>query len=151
MPLRWTVQQHDMAAIESLQSTCNVSPVLAQLLAVRGITHPDQVRQFLDLKMTGLRPPNELPGVPGAVDLILEAIDRKKKITIYGDYDADGMTSTAILFHCLKLLDCPVNYYVPNRLDDGYGLNANALEKLKQRGSELVITVDCGIASINDE
>ncbi|MEE2825115.1 MAG: single-stranded-DNA-specific exonuclease RecJ [Planctomycetota bacterium] len=150
MPLRWTVQQHDMAAIESLQSTCNVSPVLAQLLAVRGITHPDQVRQFLDLKMTGLRPPNELPGVPGAVDLILKAIDRKNKITIYGDYDADGMTSTAILYHCLKLLDCPVNYYVPNRLDDGYGLNANALEKLKQRGTELVITVDCGIASIND-
>ena len=150
MPLRWTVQHHDMAAIESLQTTCGVSPVVAQILAVRGITHPEQVRQFLDLKMTGLRPPNELPGVVSAVELIHDAIGNQRKITIYGDYDADGMTSTAILYHCLQLLDCPVNYYVPNRLDDGYGLNSNALEKLKQRGTEMVITVDCGITSLQE-
>ncbi len=150
MPLRWTVQHHDMAAIESLQSTCGVSPVVAQILAIRGITHPDQVRQFLDLKMTGLRPPTELPGVISAVELIYNAIIQKRKVTIYGDYDADGMTSTAILYHCLRLLDCPVNYYVPNRLDDGYGLNATALEKLKERGTELVITVDCGITSVQE-
>ena len=103
MPLRWTVQHHDMAAIESLQTTCGVSPVVAQILAVRGITHPEQVRQFLDLKMTGLRPPNELPGVLSAVELIYDAIGNQRKITIYGDYDADddhdsrhGQTRNAI-------------------------------------------------------
>lgn len=150
MPLRWTVKHHDVATIESLQSTCGVSPVVAQILALRGITHPEKVRQFLDLKMTGLRPPTDLPGVVQAVEIIQDAIKNQRKVTVYGDYDADGMTSTAILFRCLRLLECPVNYYVPNRLDDGYGLNSKALEKLKQRGTELVITVDCGITSIQE-
>ena len=123
MSLRWTVRTYDAGLIESLQQTCGVSPVVAQILAARGITHPDQIRRFLDLKMTGLRSPWELPGMEQAVDVIMAAVDANRKIAIYGDYDADGMTSTAILYKCLEALGASVIYHVPNRLDDGYGLN----------------------------
>ena len=148
MAQRWTVKAHDVELIQSIQQTCNVSPVVAQILAVRGITHPEEVRRFLDLKMTGLRPPLELPGMERAVTALHEAIVEQRKIYVYGDYDADGMTSTAILVRCIKLLGGKVAYYVPNRLDDGYGLNRDTVEKLHQRGAELIVTVDCGINSL---
>ena len=85
-----------------------------------------------------------------AVEKIYAAITDKHKIFIYGDYDADGMTSTAILYRCLKLLEADVSYFVPNRMDDGYGLSIETLEKLHQRGAEMIITVDCGIASVEE-
>lgn len=150
MSLRWTLRAHDSQLVEAIERQSNVSPVVAQILALRGITSPDQVASFLDLKMTGLRPPEELPGLPEAVAKIYEAISDKRKIFIYGDYDADGMTSTAILYRCLKLLEANVSYFVPNRLDDGYGLSNATLEKLHQRGAEFIITVDCGIASVEE-
>ena len=150
MALRWTLRAHDAQLVESIERTSNVSPVVAQILALRGISHPDQITSFFDLKMTGLRPPNELPGVVQAVEKIYAAITDKHKIFIYGDYDADGMTSTAILYRCLKLLEADVSYFVPNRMDDGYGLSIETLEKLHQRGAEMIITVDCGIASVEE-
>lgn len=150
MALRWMMRAHDAQLVESIERTSNVSPVVAQILALRGISRPDQVASFIDLKMTGLRPPQELPGVTQAVEKIYGAITDKRKIFVYGDYDADGMTSTAILYRCLKLLDADVSYFVPNRLSDGYGLSVDALEKLHHRGAETIITVDCGIASIDE-
>jgi single-stranded-DNA-specific exonuclease len=98
--------------------------------------------------MTGLYPPERLPGVTRATEIIYTAITDHKKIVIYGDYDCDGMTSTAILFRCLKLLGGDVSYFVPNRLDDGYGLSVDSLEKLHAKGAQLIVTVDCGIASV---
>ena len=89
-----------------------------------------------------------LPGISKAVDVIHNALSSNKKIVVYGDYDADGMTATAILCRCLKLLGSQPQYFVPNRLDDGYGLNNDALKTLADRGAELIITVDCGVASI---
>lgn len=150
MRLKWNLRTHDTQLIESIEKTAGVSPVVAQLLALRGITRPADVQSFLDLKMTGLRTPETLPGVQPAVELILAAIDRNEKVFIYGDYDADGMTSTAILYLCLKELQADVHYFVPNRLDDGYGVSKENLDKLKQRGAQLVITVDCGITSVEE-
>ncbi len=150
MGLRWTLRLHDAQLVESIERDSKVSPILAQVLALRGITRPDHVAAFLDLKMTGLRPPEELPGITAATEIIYAAIADRKKIVIYGDYDCDGMTSTAILYRCLKLLDADVTYYVPNRLDEGYGLSHSALEKLHQRGAQLVVTVDCGVASVTE-
>ena len=150
MPLRWSVANHDSELIQSIEHHCQVSPVVAQILAVRGITHPDQIHSFFDLKMTGLRPPQELPGLNEAVDRIHAAILAKQKIVVYGDYDCDGMTSTAILFRCIEMLGGSVGYFVPNRMDDGYGVNTQALEKLKQRGAEFIVTVDCGVNSIEE-
>ena len=148
--MRWTLRPHDTQLVESIERNSKVSPVVAQILALRGITQPDEVASFLDLKMTGMRPPEELPGLTEAVAVIYGAVSDKKKIFIYGDYDADGMTSTAILYRCLKLLDADVSYFVPSRLDDGYGLSTDKLEKLHHRGAELIVTVDCGITSVKE-
>lgn len=151
MPLRWSVRAHDIQLIRSIEQTCKVSPVVAQILAVRGITHPNQVSSFLDLKLTGMRAPEELPGLVGAVDHIYETITSGKKIVVYGDYDCDGMTSTAILYRCIKLLGGDAAYHVPSRLDDGYGVSIEALDKIKKKfDPALVVTVDCGINSVNE-
>ena len=148
MAMRWTIKAHDAQLVESIEQTSAVSPVIAQILALRGITRPDEVTSFLDMKMTGLRPPQDLPGVPAAVEIILNAIRSNQKIFIYGDYDADGMTSTAILYRGMTLLGGDVSYFVPNRLSDGYGLNCEAIQKLHERGAQLIVTVDCGITSV---
>ena len=118
------------------------------MLLSRGITDPQLARQFVDPKLTGLRDPAELPGATQAAEIIHAAIQAKQRITIYGDYDADGMTATAILYRCLKLLHADVDFYIPHRIDEGYSLNAEALEKLAAQGTQLVVTVDCGVASV---
>lgn len=150
MSLRWNFKIHDAHLIQAIEQASNVSPVLAQILALRGISKTDQVKQFLDLKLIGLRPPEELPGIPEATSIIYSAVCDRKKIFIYGDYDCDGMTSTAILYRCLTLLGADVHYFVPNRLDDGYGLNLESLAKLIDRGADLIVSVDCGVGSVNE-
>lgn len=148
MEVRWRITPHDPAKVRALERSANLSPIVAQLLVSRGIVDPAAAREFLDAKLSGLHDPELLPGIPAAVDAIQASLSAGQKIYIYGDYDADGITSTAILYRCLQLLGGNVHYYVPNRIDEGYGLNSEALDKLKQRGASLVITVDCGIASL---
>jgi single-stranded-DNA-specific exonuclease len=150
MDLRWTLRPHDAQLVEDIERNCQISPVLAQILALRGITGTSDVASFLEMKMTELRDPSELPGITEATEIIYSAVTDRKKIFIYGDYDCDGMTSTAILVRCLKLLDADVRYFVPSRLDDGYGLNNDSLKKLHDRGAELIVTVDCGVASVGE-
>jgi single-stranded-DNA-specific exonuclease len=150
MGLRWMMRSHDAQLVESIERHSNVSSVVAQILALRGISRPDEVATFLDMKMTGLYPPQDLPGMAEAVSVIYSAVNERKKVFIYGDYDCDGMTSTAILYRCLVLLGADVNYFVPNRLDDGYGLNHEAIEKISKRNAALIITVDCGIGSVKE-
>lgn len=151
MSLRWSVRAHDIQLIRSIEQTCKVSPVVAQILAVRGITHPQEVTSFFDLKLTGLRPPEQLPGVSNAVQHIYEMIQAGKKIVVYGDYDCDGMTSTAILYRCIKLLGGDAAYHVPSRLDDGYGVSIEALDGIKKKYDPgMVVTVDCGINSVTE-
>jgi single-stranded-DNA-specific exonuclease len=148
MPKRWRIATHDAHDVATLESAAGIPRVVAQLLLSRGITDPEIARKFVDPKLTGLRDPAELPGATRAAEIIHEAIQAKRRITIYGDYDADGMTATAILFRCLKLLHAEVDFYIPHRIDEGYSLNAEALEKLAAQGTQLVVTVDCGVASV---
>ena len=148
MTKRWRFSPHDSARVAGLERAAGVPSVVAQLLILRGVQDAATARLFLDAKLTGLREPDLLPGVPAAADRIYEAIQAKRRIIVYGDYDADGMTSSSILFRCLTLLGGDVGYYVPNRMDEGYGLNDEALKTLHGRGASLVITVDCGIASV---
>lgn len=150
MTKRWRIHPHDAGRIESLERQAGISPIVAQLLLCRGIGETEAVQRFLDPKMSELRDPELLPGIPHAADRIFAAIQTKRRIVIYGDYDADGMTATAILYRCLQLLGADVGYYVPNRLEEGYGLNDEALRKLSERGASLVISVDCGIASVQE-
>ena len=148
MPKRWQIRPHDTAAVAALEQRAGVSSIVAALLASRGVKEPAAVKTFLAGTLADLRDPETLPGVPEAAERILAAVRGRKKIVIYGDYDADGMTSTAILTGCLEALDAEPRWYVPNRFEEGYGLNSEALERLAAEGADLVVTVDCGIASV---
>jgi single-stranded-DNA-specific exonuclease len=148
MPKPWRIAPHDPARIADLERAAGVPAVVAQLLLARGIHDPADARQFLEPKLTGLREPDMLPGAAQAANILFEAVRAKRRITVYGDYDADGMTATAILLRCLRLLDAPADFYVPHRIDEGYGLNGDAIRKLAEQGADVVVTVDCGICSI---
>lgn len=145
---KWSFVPHDRDEITAFADRCEVSVVVAQLLLKRGICQSEDAKKFLQAKLSDLRPPEELPGLPAAVDRIYAAIQANDEIVVYGDYDADGMTSTAILYRCLSLLKAKVTYHLPNRMEEGYGLHTETIENLAARGKKLVVTVDCGIASI---
>lgn len=146
----WRFCPHDAEQIARLERSAGVPSVVAQLLTVRGISDGEVARAFLDAKLSGLRDPESLPGAAEIADRLYAAVQAKRRIVIYGDYDCDGMTAAAILYRCLRLLGGDVGYYVPNRLDEGYGLSDDALRTLASRGAQTVVTVDCGIASVHE-
>lgn len=148
MKRKWRIVPHDAARISQLVRGSGLPPVVAQLLVSRGVYDSRAAELFLSTKLTGLRDPLELPGIAKATELVRGRIADKTPIVIYGDYDCDGMTGTAILYNGLKLLGADVSYHVPNRLEDGYGLNPDAIRKLAERGKRLIISVDCGITSV---
>jgi single-stranded-DNA-specific exonuclease len=148
VPKCWRIMPHDRGLVESIERSAAVSPVAARLLAARGLTDAATVKSFLGGTMADLRDPDLLPGIPAAADRILAAARAGRPIVVYGDYDADGMCATAILLSCLEAIDAQVSWYVPDRFEEGYGLKAEALETLAARGAGLVVTVDCGIASV---
>jgi single-stranded-DNA-specific exonuclease len=139
---------HDPHATERLRAALNVSPALAQLLLNRGVDSADAARTFLHAPLVGLHEPQLLPGVEEAARRVNAAVRAGKRICVYGDYDVDGVTGTTILWRCLQLAGAQADFYVPHRLEEGYGLNADALRTLQRQGVQLLITVDCGIASV---
>jgi single-stranded-DNA-specific exonuclease len=144
----WRLPPHDPETVQRYARAAGVSPTVAMLLLNRRVTDPAHAQKFLDAPLIDLHPPQLLPDVPGAAALILNAVERKQSIVVYGDYDADGVTGTAILLQLFQHLGATASYYVPHRLEEGYGLNCDALTQLKQTGADLVISVDCGIASL---
>jgi len=150
MAKHWLFKGHDSAAIGELAQRANVETVVAQLLYSREITNRDAIQQFLEAKFSDLREPELLPGIVDASERIYSAVLAKTPITVYGDYDADGMTGTSILFSCLRLLGADVQYFVPNRLEDSYGLGCDSIAKLAQRGRKMLVSVDCGIGSTKE-
>jgi single-stranded-DNA-specific exonuclease len=150
MPKQWRIAAQQTERIRRLEQTAGIPFVVAQMLVARGIDQAEQVKSFLDPKLSDLRDPDLLPGVPQAAELLHAAIQDKRIIVIYGDYDVDGMTASALLARCIQLLGGKVSTYVPHRVDEGYGLNDEALRTLKTRGAQVVVTVDCGIASVDE-
>ena len=148
MPKRWRIATHDLDRVSALERSAGIPSVVAQLLIGRGIFEPQAVKQFLEAKLSELRDPELLPGAVEAAEILHDAIRAGKRIVVYGDYDADGMTATAILLSCLRLLGANATYYVPNRIDEGYGLNHEAIRCQAMEGAQVVVTVDCGIASV---
>jgi single-stranded-DNA-specific exonuclease len=125
-----------------------ISPVLAQILINRGLEHPQKANAFLRPKLTDLIRPELMPGSQAAVARIRSALNAREKITLYGDYDVDGITGVSILLALLTQVKADVDYYIPHRIDEGYGLNDDAIEQLAQAGTRLIITVDCGISAV---
>lgn len=133
---------------EALASRWGVPPVVAQLLVNRGVTPGSHGDSFLSPQLKDLHPPSTLPGALGAADVVVGAIRNGKKIVLYGDYDVDGTTGVAILWHVLKLVGADVSFYVPHRVSEGYGLSVGAVRRLVEDGAELVISIDCGIRAV---
>lgn len=147
----WHLLPHDPAAIDRLSRSMRVSPIIAQLLLNRNQLETPQAERFLASPLNGLLEPELLPGMDAAVERIMLAIQERRKICIYGDYDVDGVTATAILLTCLTQLGAVVDFHVPHRIDDGYGLNKETLRKLAtEQAVNVVVTVDCGIASVEE-
>ncbi len=144
----WHLLPHDRSGIERLATTLRVPPIVAQLLLNRGLGDPAAAKRFLEAPLPGLYPPTLLPGVEEAADRLLAAIREGRRLCVYGDYDVDGVTGTVILWQALRLLGTAADFYVPNRLEEGYGLNCDALQQIARTGSSVVVTVDCGIASL---
>jgi len=145
---QWAVRPPDDRSAE-LAKSLKVSPLVAQVLINRQITDAQTGAHFLTPKLTDLIDPAQMPGIAPAVQRLKQAITGKEKITIYGDYDVDGITGVSILWQVLTLLGADVDYYIPHRIDEGYGLNDEAVESLTKSGTQLLVTVDCGITAFN--
>ena len=142
---RWDTLDCDEPAAIELAAALGVSPVVARLLCQRGLSDPERADRFLHPSLDHLHDPMMLKDMGVAVDRIMQALERKEKIAIHGDYDVDGVTSTVILRRALELLGGDVIHFIPERLKDGYGLQPVAIERLHADGVALVISVDCGI------
>jgi single-stranded-DNA-specific exonuclease len=141
---QWVVRPPDDRSVP-LAKSLKVSPLVAQVLINRGITDVHAGSIFLRPKLTELIDPEKMPGIETAVCRLKQAIGEKEKISVYGDYDVDGITGVAILWQVLTMLGAQVDYYIPHRIDEGYGLNTEAVRQLAEAGARLLITVDCGI------
>jgi len=132
-----------------LATASGFSPLIAQLLYNRGVIEPSQLHSFVTADKSLSGDPFLLPDMPQAVDRIYRALLAGENIAIYGDFDADGITATALLVQGLSILKCKATPYIPHRMTEGYGLKTLALENLYRQGISLVITVDCGITALS--
>ena len=144
---RWVVQNGDPAVRDNLVTQLGISPVLANLLINRGYQEPHEVMEFLNPALHQLSSPFEMLNMGAAAERILQAVERKEKIVVYGDYDVDGICASVTLYQGLKMLNADAAYYVPDRMEEGYGVNTPALRSIYEDGCRLLITVDCGISS----
>ncbi|MGI8932682.1 MAG: single-stranded-DNA-specific exonuclease RecJ [Phormidesmis sp.] len=147
-PQRWQIFPAQPAQARQIAQATALSPLLAQVLINRGIYTPEQAWEFLDPETLLLPSPlDDFPDLADSLDLLVEAIDAQQKIMICGDYDADGMTSTALLMRSLRYLGAQVNYAIPSRMDEGYGINQRIVEEFHAAGGAIILTVDNGIAA----
>src|SRR6267154_1374371 len=144
-PKKWLVSEPDQALTAELASALGLSPIVAGLLVARGHHSVDSARAFLNPSLDQLHDPSLMLGMSEAVERLLFAIDHQQPILIYGDYDVDGTTGTAVLLRALRMLGATAGYHVPHRFTEGYGIRQDALEKAVSDGYKLVISVDCGI------
>ena len=150
MNKKWQIYQVDEKQIDEIQSKYKLNKLLATILVNRGIIEDEQINKFLKPTRNDFYNPYEMPDMEIAVNRIIKAIDNKEKIIIYGDYDVDGITSVTVLKSFLEERGIKVTEYIPNRLNEGYGLNKKAVKDIVEAGNELMITVDCGISAVEE-
>lgn len=150
MNKKWEYYNSDEKIVEELQEKFNISKLLATILANRGIIEDEKVRKFLEPTREDFYDPFLMPDMEVAINRIIEAINKNEKIMIYGDYDVDGITSISVLQKFLKEREVEVSSYIPNRLEEGYGLNKEAIKGIYDKSYRLMITVDCGISAIEE-
>lgn len=150
MNKKWQIFEPDKNKIEEIKSEYKVNQLLATILANRNILKEEDIRLFLNPTRNDFYNPFLITDMDIAVNRIIKAIENKENITIYGDYDVDGITSITVLKSFLNDIGVETNTYIPNRLIEGYGLNKEAIDKISKKGCNLMITVDCGISAIEE-
>ena len=150
MNKKWQIYQVNDEKVKELQEKYNINKLLSTILVNRGITEEKQIQKFLNPKRNDFYNPYEMPDMEIAVNRILQAIKNSEKTIIYGDYDVDGITSVTVLKSFLEERGLKVDEYIPNRLNEGYGLNKKAVESIANQGYTLMITVDCGISAVEE-
>ncbi|MDR2006849.1 MAG: DHH family phosphoesterase, partial [Acidaminococcales bacterium] len=147
---KWILPNINKNAANKLALAADISQTAAGILLARGIDDPAQARDFLYGRKEPFHSPWLLKDMEKAVARIVRAMERGEKICLYGDYDVDGVTAVSLLYLFFKEFNCFVEYYIPDRQTEGYGLNGNTLRKIAAGGAALVITVDCGVSAVDE-
>jgi single-stranded-DNA-specific exonuclease len=151
IPKLWVLRQlKENADIASLADSLNITEAIARVLALRGIATFSQAKKFFRPSMEDLHDPFLMSGMNHATQRVIEAVTENQKILVYGDYDVDGTASTALMYMFLKDLDADVEFYIPRRIEDGYGISEAGIDHAKQIGTKLLISVDCGITAVQE-
>jgi len=145
---RWQVSRQEKEAAQEISKASKISTILAQALINRGLSGIAEIDAFITPKLNFLSNPYDIPDMEKAAQRVLLAKEKRERVAVYGDYDVDGVTGTAILLLTLKDLGIDATYYIPHRYSEGYGLNNNAIKKLFDEGIKLIVTVDCGISNV---
>ena len=146
----WSLYPADQEKKVKLAEELHISPFLAQILVNRGITAVEEAEKFLEPDISYLYSPHSMKDMDAAANKILEYIEKGGKIAVFGDYDVDGITATAIMYSLLSSLGGNVTYYLPERLTEGYGLSRGAVDFLRNQDVSLIVTVDCGISAVEE-
>ena len=150
MNKKWECYEVEESKVKEFSKKYKLNDILSRILINKGIIEKEELEVFINPTRKDFHDPFLMPDMESAVDRILQAISNKEDILIYGDYDADGITSTTVLKKFLEERGLNVFTYIPNRLDEGYGLNKDAIKKIFNDGKRLMITVDCGISAIEE-
>ncbi|PKM53905.1 MAG: single-stranded-DNA-specific exonuclease RecJ [Firmicutes bacterium HGW-Firmicutes-5] len=146
----WKIREGDDIKVATMRSEMALSPIIARLLVNRGVDTKEAVYNYYNATTESFHDPFMMTDMKIAVKRILKSRDQEEKIMVYGDYDVDGVTSTSILYMFLEEIGCLVDYYIPDRHEEGYGINMEALTEVKDRGFKLLISVDTGITAVKE-
>lgn len=147
---KWVTNSPDLYKARSLSMACGFSPLAAAVLCARGVDTPEKAESFLATDLEHLYDPMLIKDMDLAVNALKDAIEKNEKIIVFGDYDVDGITATCVLVRYLKSVNANVDYYIPNRLSEGYGLSCSAMDSLYQQGVGTIVTVDSGVTAFEE-
>ncbi len=145
----WDIREVDDSEAESLARALGISPLVARLLLLRGVTDPDSGRRFLEPALGDLHDPFMMRDMDKVVGRVIDALKAGDRVCVWGDYDVDGITATSVLLLFLKSLGLRVDYHIPSRLEEGYGLNEAEIDRIAEAGTRLLVTVDCGVSDLD--
>ena len=146
----WVAFSDQKERTSDLCRALNLSPLISKILTNRGLATPAAAERFINPRLSYLRDPLEIPNIESAARRVLLAKERGERVTVYGDYDVDGVTGTAILVQTFNFLGIKTDYYIPHRYGEGYGLSLGSVRKIAAAGTSLIVTNDCGISSVKE-
>lgn len=148
--IKWLIKKQDEVAVALIRKQFGFCEAVARVLYNRGLTDKASIESFFDIDIANLHDPLLLADMDKATARIRKAVANGEKITVYGDYDVDGITSVVVLYRYLTSVGAKVDYYIPDRTEEGYGLNTAALRSIYESGTSLIVTVDTGTTAVEE-